>query len=130
MCRRVHVVKLVTVTRRAAVAVAPAAVAIIMAVIVTSGTAILPVIPVPVFAAMVIAGTPVVAPLSIIVALVVTLAVAVAVAVKGMFFSIASVTAAVGVGALEVVIVTKAALLVRSGVLHLKNRLVPRRRRP
>ena len=78
----------------------------------------MPVIPIPVFAVMVIAGTPVVAPLLIIVALIVM--VAVTVVVKVMFFSITSVTAAIGVE-----IVMKAALLVRSGVLHLKNRLVP-----
>jgi len=108
--------KLVTVTQRAPVVVAPAAVAIIMAVVVTSGTAILPVIPVPVFTAMVIMGTPVVAPLSIMIV----------VTVKVMFFSIMSVTAAVGVE-----IVMKAALLlVHSGVLHLKNRLVPHQRCP
>jgi hypothetical protein len=68
----------------------------------------LPVVPVPVFAAMVVAGTPVVAPLSIVVVLVVAVAVAIEVAL----FSVASVTVAVGVGALEVVFVTKAALLV------------------
>jgi len=94
------------------------AVAIIAPVVVTSGTAIFPVVPIPVFTAMVVAGTPVVAPLSIVVALVVTLAVvlvvtvAVAVTVEVVLFSVASITMAIRVGELEVVVVTKAALLV------------------
>jgi hypothetical protein len=118
----VHVATVVAVTVairwRAVVAVAPAAIMIVVSVIIMSGTAVLPVIPIlvfiPVFVAIVVAGILVAAPLLIVAMLVAMSAVmlGVAVVIKVTLFSVVLVTTTVGVRVPKVVVVTKAALLV------------------